>query len=140
MRQFIAFFAALTLFVACCAEDDIIDIEAGRILGVRDAAADLRTWKGVPFGEPTGPARRFQAPVAKAAWPGVLNCTAFGPGCYSDHHNVDTAPIQSEDCLNLNLYVPLAASLQVSTRCDCIACRLLPVACRSTVWCGRYGR
>jgi carboxylesterase type B len=101
------------LFGVTLADPDVVAVSGGRILGVRDANNDVRFWKGVPFGAPTGPARRFMPPIPPSAWPDVLNCTVFGPGCVSDHHGVDVAPVQSEDCLNLNIYVPLRASLQV---------------------------
>lgn len=104
--------------VLCAAEDDIVAVGGGRVLGVRDSSNDIRFWKGIPFGASTGGKGRFQPPVPRASWANVLNCTVYGAGCISDHHGVDTAPIQSEDCLNLNVYVPLNASLQVSIACD----------------------
>ncbi len=72
----------------------------------------LRYWKNVPFAESTAGANRFKAPVPVQPWSDVLNCTELGPGCISTNHNADTAPVQSEDCLNLNVFVPLTASLR----------------------------
>ena len=106
------------LAVAAYGTDDVVRVSGGSIVGVRDSSANLRYWKGVPFGADTGGANRFQPPQPRVPWsPAVLNCTNFAAGCYSNHHNADTAPVQSEDCLNLNIYAPLAASLQVNI-CD----------------------
>ena len=67
-------------------------------------------WKGIPFGEDTSGANRFVAPVPKAPWSAPVNATGDAPGCISIHHNPDTAKVQSEDCLNLNVYAPASAA------------------------------
>ena len=67
-------------------------------------------WKGIPFGEDTSGANRFVAPVKRSPWSTPLNATADAPGCISIHHNPDTARVQSEDCLNLDVYAPATAT------------------------------
>ena len=92
--------------------DDVVTVTGGAILGVRDPAIGVRFWKGIPFGANTAGVNRFLPPSPAANWSSVLNCTMFGPGCYSNQDDLDTAPVQSEDCLNLNVYAPLTSSLQ----------------------------
>eukprot|EP00047_Mylnosiga_fluctuans_P002809 m.226020 g.226020 ORF g.226020 m.226020 type:complete len:533 (+) comp11358_c0_seq1:20-1618(+) len=105
--------ATLALLAAVRAADDIVTVSGGSVLGVRDAANNVRFWKGIPFGADMGGSNRFRPPVPRASWaPTVLNCTAFAAGCWSNHHGVDTAPVKSEDCLNLNIYAPLNSTLQ----------------------------
>eukprot|EP00048_Salpingoeca_helianthica_P015215 m.225655 g.225655 ORF g.225655 m.225655 type:complete len:563 (+) comp16753_c0_seq1:46-1734(+) len=91
---------------------DIVTVAGGQVLGVQNASKNIRFWRGVPFGENTGGANRFLAPKPRAPWPGVYNATVYGHGCFSNHHGVDTAPDPSEDCLNLNIYVPYRESMQ----------------------------
>ena len=80
-------------------------------------------FRGVPFGK----AGRFEYAQLADGWEGVLDATAFGPGCpqnraiheHLEHpvrrfykreyrDNMDFA--YSEDCLNLNIYAPYGAT------------------------------
>jgi hypothetical protein len=36
------------------AEDDVVQIQGGAIIGVRDSASNLRFWKAIPYAESTG--------------------------------------------------------------------------------------
>ena len=92
---------------------DVVQVSGGSVLGVRNTTLGVRYWKGIPFGESTAGANRFMPPLPRTPWTGVLNCTVYAPGCVSDHHGLDTAPVQSEDCLNINVFVPINASRQV---------------------------
>lgn len=85
---------------------DVVRVSTGLVRGVRDDARNVRHFLGVPFAEDAGGANRFAPPVPKKAWEGTLDATAFGHGCYSVNHNPDAAQHPSEDCLNLNVYVP----------------------------------
>jgi hypothetical protein len=49
----------------------------------------------VPFGEDTSGANRFQPPVPKRPWSGILNATALGPACPQNGFT-----FVSEDCLS----------------------------------------
>eukprot|EP01087_Luapelamoeba_hula_P018776 TRINITY_DN6108_c0_g1_i1.p1 TRINITY_DN6108_c0_g1~~TRINITY_DN6108_c0_g1_i1.p1 ORF type:complete len:547 (-),score=67.08 TRINITY_DN6108_c0_g1_i1:146-1786(-) len=67
---------------------------------------------GIPFAEPATGERRFSAPVVKAPWyPAVFDATRPGNCCVSGEH----LSLESEDCLNLNVYVPANASLTQPT-------------------------
>jgi carboxylesterase type B len=87
----------------------------GTISGFYDETNNLLTWLGVPFAADTSGSNRFLPPQSRAAWTGTLDTTEFGPGCPSLHHNPDVANVTSEDCLNMNIYVPAGASGKLST-------------------------
>ena len=89
---------------------DTITVESGDVLGVRDTSLGVRTWLGVPFADTTAGANAWAAPARRPAWsPAVFNATAFGPGCFSPHHNPDVAKNMSFDCLNANVFAPVLA-------------------------------
>lgn len=94
-----------------------VETTAGRIRGLVNQG--IRVFRGIPYGEPTGGAGRFRAPVAKAPWTGRRDC--FGPGpvapqvptpvsnAYGRLIQFDRAPADGglgEDCLTLNVYAP----------------------------------
>ena len=92
----------------------------GEIRG-RDNGTCLE-FRGVPFGR----ARRFEYAEPVTGWDGVLDATAFGPGCpqnravhehledpvrlfYKKEYREGSEFTYSEDCLNLNVYAPYEA-------------------------------
>ncbi|XP_026579370.1 neuroligin-1-like, partial [Pseudonaja textilis] len=80
---------------------------------------------GIPYATPPVGERRFQPPEAPASWSEVRNATTFAPVCPQNIHGMLPAimlPVwftdnleivagyvqnQSEDCLYLNVYVPM---------------------------------
>ena len=79
-------------------------------------------FRGVPFGR----AGRFEYAEPVTGWDGVLDATAFGPGCpqnravhehledpvrlfYKKEYREGSEFTYSEDCLNLNIYAPYEA-------------------------------
>ncbi|KIX92340.1 uncharacterized protein Z520_11948 [Fonsecaea multimorphosa CBS 102226] len=96
-------------------------IDAGLVIGtttsVSGAAATVNKFLGVPFAaSPT----RFAPPVRPTPWSVPLQATAYGPACPQQFSypevarelqmawfNTPPPPAgESEDCLNLNIYVP----------------------------------
>jgi carboxylesterase type B len=66
----------------------------------------VRKYLGIPFAK----ADRFKAPTADAAkWSGVKNMTSFGKECPQPPSPYSGNDI-SEDCLNLNVFVPHVSS------------------------------
>jgi para-nitrobenzyl esterase len=61
----------------------------------------------VPFAEPPLGSHRWSPPVPKLPWQGVLDATAFGPGC-PQPDNGFWPPVSntSEDCLSMAIYAP----------------------------------
>jgi para-nitrobenzyl esterase len=76
-------------------------IGAGRIRGLVDD--DVQVFRGIRYGEDTAP-RRFQPPLPPAPWRGVRDAMEFGPASPQS----GSEPNQSEDCLFLNVFAPLA--------------------------------
>src|SRR3954447_20419459 len=84
---------------------------AGKVRGL--LIDRVHAFKGVPYGAPTGGARRFQPPQKVAAWSGVRD--AFGLGPRSPQGRATYVPEwrpltgtepASEDCLHLNIWTP----------------------------------
>ena len=89
---------------------DMITVETGDVLGVRNTVTAVRRWLGLPFASTTEGAGAWAAPTRRAPWSTPLNATDYAAGCYSSNHNPDTAPIQSFDCLNANIWAPVVAA------------------------------
>lgn len=85
-----------------------IEIESGRLRGFVETLttyAQIRKYLGIPFAQ----ANRFELPVPPSNWTGVKNMTSFGKVCYQEIFGGPfgyTHDDMSEDCLNLNIYVP----------------------------------
>ena len=106
--------AASCLLASAALVPDIITVESGEVLGVRDTAIAVRRFLGVPFAATTEGEGAWAPPARRAPWSGALNATSYGAGCWSSNHNPDVAPVQSADCLNANIYAPvLSAGEQV---------------------------
>jgi para-nitrobenzyl esterase len=89
----------------------------GKVQGIDNAG--IKSFKGIPYGAPTGGRNRFMPPKKPAPWTGVKECFSWGGVCpqtpsdmrsdYSqmimwDRHAGD-GPM-GEDCLGLNVWTP----------------------------------
>lgn len=90
---------------------------AGIVRGVTDDA--IHSFKGIPYGAPTGGENRFLPPRALEAWTQVREATQFGSTCpqvgmAGGRRDPDAEPFEGfndlahmgEDCLVLNVWTP----------------------------------
>jgi para-nitrobenzyl esterase len=91
------------------------EISSGRVMGMTNG--DVKEFKGIPYGAPTGGANRYMPPRKPESWRGVRECFMHGPispqvlssldSEYGRIINWDQHPGgMGEDCLSLNLWTP----------------------------------
>lgn len=84
-----------------------VQVAAGTVRGV--TLPNGRVWLGIPYAASTSGVNRWRAPQPVTSWSGARECTRYG--------NIAPQPMtplfpaldsyqQSEDCLNLNVWVP----------------------------------
>jgi para-nitrobenzyl esterase len=104
------------------AHNPVVETTYGKIRGAYSNG--VYSFKGVPYGGPTGGANRFLPATAPQSWKGVRDCLTWGPMAPQGRSIVDptsgmgadmakffgTAPgtqtPMSEDCLVLNVFTP----------------------------------
>jgi para-nitrobenzyl esterase len=89
--------------------DPRIRIDQGELRGRRQAG--VAAFVGVPYAAPpVGPAR-FRPPQPPLPWHGIRDATRVGPAAPQPRSRLahvlgDQEPVQSEDCLTLNVWTP----------------------------------
>ena len=101
-------FGAMSLAgAAWSAAAEALQIEGGMIADVQPDAAEVRSFKGIPFAAPPVRELRWRAPQPVKPWQGERSADQFGPKCMQTARlgNVDPLnPRMSEDCLYLNVW------------------------------------
>lgn len=103
----IALVASVGLAAAAqAAGPDEVTTKSGTVRGV--VSAESVSFKGIPFAAPPVGALRWKAPQPAAAWTGARDAAAFGPACLQTGAFGGGGANQSEDCLTLNVWTPVA--------------------------------
>ncbi|OWF47763.1 fatty acyl-CoA hydrolase precursor, medium chain-like [Mizuhopecten yessoensis] len=106
-----------------CQSFPTVSTPSGPIKGVvvPTLGKDIVQFRNIPYAKPPVGNLRFEKPLPVEPWTKMLDGTMFGPSCMQDKNifpdmweNVENDAI-SEDCLQLNVYVPNTASIEAKT-------------------------
>ena len=98
-----------TAFAASVFAQDRVKIANGTLEGISDKSSGVRSFKGIPFGEPPIGDLRWKPPQPVKNWQGARKADKFGPRCmqraiFGDMNFRSNG--MSEDCLYLNVWTP----------------------------------
>uniref|UniRef100_A0A1I7Y5L9 SER_THR_PHOSPHATASE domain-containing protein n=1 Tax=Steinernema glaseri TaxID=37863 RepID=A0A1I7Y5L9_9BILA len=104
-----------------CRSSGIIETADGKIRGKTyflPGLPEVSCFLGIPYGKPPVGELRFEKPVPAERWSGVLECSKFGPRAPQANFLADnlSQPPSSEDCLNLNVFVPSNDEMEIEDR------------------------
>jgi para-nitrobenzyl esterase len=108
-RLFILAILLATTLAAGAFAQDRIKIANGMVEGISDKSSGIRSFKGIPFGEPPTGNLRWKPPQPVKNWQGVRKADKFGPRCMQRPIFGDMgfrSNGMSEDCLYLNVWTP----------------------------------
>lgn len=96
-------------------QSETIQTKLGALTGRRTTAGQnndtVYQFLNIPFAKPPVGDLRFRQPVEYGQWNGTLDATKYGPSCFQDVNSSFTIWYgTSEDCLQLNIYVPFTTS------------------------------
>src|SRR5215475_7586899 len=96
-------------FTAGASAQDRVKTANGELEGVSDKSSGVRSFKGIPFGEPPVGELRWKPPQPVKNWQGARKADKFGPRCMQRPIFGDMgfrSSGMSEDCLYLNVWTP----------------------------------
>ncbi len=110
MRLRFMFFPLCLLLAAAAPAGPVVQVDGGKVRGVRDEAGTL-LFRGIPFATPPVERRRWRAPAPVEAWQGVRDATAAAPACVQNDRSWNRAHYLTgrEDCLTLDVGTPSLA-------------------------------
>jgi para-nitrobenzyl esterase len=85
----------------------VVQTEGGLVEGVRTGR--LTVYKGIPFAAPPVGSLRWREAQPVNPWKGVRKADKFAPACMQTGVSMpgETPPVNSEDCLYLNIWTPV---------------------------------
>ncbi len=101
---------ALAVSLATALAADRVKIANGTLESTTTSSSGVRSFKGIPFGQPPVGNLRWREPQPVKNWTGVRNADKFGPRCMqrtgpgADYWFRSDG--MSEDCLYLNVWTP----------------------------------
>jgi para-nitrobenzyl esterase len=102
---------ALSVCVHATIIQSLVQTDAGLVQGKANTRWGGLGWLGIPFAGSVSGDARWKPAVPPTPWgSNPYDATQWPVGCLSVHHNKDVANVTVEDCLNLNVFVPLNAS------------------------------
>jgi len=112
-RLFLLTILLATALAAGAYAQDRVKTANGTLEGTSDKSSGIRSFKGIPFGEPPVGDLRWKPPQAVKSWQGVRQADKFGPRCMQRAIFGDMgfrSNGMSEDCLYLNVWTPAKSS------------------------------
>ncbi|QQS45501.1 MAG: carboxylesterase family protein [Acidobacteriota bacterium] len=109
IRMMYCALALAALLTTNVTSQERVKIANGALSGVIDKGAGVRSFKGIPFGEPPVGDLRWKPPQPPKNWSGVRAADKFGPRCMQRNVFGDMnfrANGMGEDCLYLNVWTP----------------------------------
>ncbi len=99
--------AVIVILVGLPASAAVVPTQSGSLDGVQEHGVDV--YKGVPFAAPPIGSLRWRPPAPPTVWAGIRSAGQFAPICMQQGSYPEDAPPEpmSEDCLYLNIWVPL---------------------------------
>lgn len=85
--------------------DPVVETSSGRVRGSR--LGKVESYLGIPYGGSVSGVSRFAAPAEPQAWPGIRDCTVFGPAAPQSDGRASAAPEYAE---LLRLFYPGSGS------------------------------